>query len=340
MNTLKSPFNIHSGTFIQGKWHRNTFKILKELGYGANGTVFLAESKYGQVALKISYNGMSIISEVNVLKSFAKVQGYNLGPSLIDVDDWVTNKGTYSFYVMEYIHGPDLLDFIRNKDSSWIQVLMLQLLKDLQVLHEHNWVFGDLKPENLIINGPPTRIRCIDVGGTTINGRAIKEFTEFYDRGYWGLGTRKAEPSYDLFAVGMIMMNIAYPSRFNKAEGGIKQLQHMINQKSELKAYETILLNAFNGKYYQAVEMRRDIIQLTISDSSSSGVFTSPRQKYRSNQIQSNTTASKPLSGQKNTQITRTTWMKRKKKTGMIESLLLVILISFLYFLYLLGQLA
>ena len=33
---------------------------------------------------------MSITSEVNVLKSFAKVQGSTLGPSLLDVDDWET----------------------------------------------------------------------------------------------------------------------------------------------------------------------------------------------------------------------------------------------------------
>ena len=79
----------------------------------------------------------------------------------------------------------------------------------------------------------PSRIRCIDVGGTTIQGRAIKEFTEFYDRGYWGLGTRKAEPAYDLFAVAMIMINTAYPKRFNKKTGGISQLREAIRQTKE-----------------------------------------------------------------------------------------------------------
>lgn len=174
MNTSKSQFKINSGTVIKGKWHNKQYTILKELGYGANGTVFLADSKIGRVALKLSNNSVSITSEVNVLKSFAKVQGYSLGPSLIDVDDWVTNRGTISFYVMEYINGPDLLTFIHNKEDLWIDVLMIQLLKDLQNLHENNWVFGDLKPENLIITGPPTRIRCIDVGGTTIKGERLK----------------------------------------------------------------------------------------------------------------------------------------------------------------------
>ena len=29
-------------------------------------------------------------SEVNVLKSFSKAQGVTLGPSLLDVDDWIS----------------------------------------------------------------------------------------------------------------------------------------------------------------------------------------------------------------------------------------------------------
>jgi len=337
MNTSKSLFRINSGTVIKGKWHANNYTILKELGFGANGTVFLAECKSGQVALKISNNGMSIISEVNVLKSFAKVQGYSLGPSLIDVDDWVTGSGTVSFYVMEYIKGPELLAFISKKDSSWINVLMIQLLKDLQVLHDHNWVFGDLKPENLIITGPPTKIRCIDVGGTTIRGRAIKEFTEFFDRGYWGLGTRKAEPSYDLFAVGMVMMNIAYPKRFNKTTGGIQQLKLMIQQKNELRPFEDIMLKAFIGKYSSANEMKQELLQLsgggkTINRTAgASSVHQRKKQTVHSNQRMKGTTNQSAKS--------RQLVKKRKKKAGVLESIILIIIISLLYFLYIYGQL-
>ncbi|MCM3363635.1 protein kinase domain-containing protein [Niallia sp. MER TA 168] len=330
MNTSKSPFKINGGTVVKGKWHNKQYTILKELGYGANGTVFLADSRIGKVALKLSNNSVSITSEVNVLKSFAKVQGYSLGPSLIDVDDWVTNKGNISFYVMEYINGPDLLAFIHNKEGSWIDVLMIQLLKDLQVLHENNWVFGDLKPENLIITGPPTKIRCIDVGGTTIIGRAIKEFTEFFDRGYWGLGTRKAEPSYDLFAVAMIMLNIYYPKRFNKTEGGIKQLQTMIRQKKGLLRYEGILIKALTGKYQSAKEMRFDLLKLT------NGGNTSRRKVVAGSQAN----ISRQVKGQNlQTSNTRSKMVKKKKKAGWIESMLIIILISICYILYIYGQL-
>ncbi|RHW31819.1 protein kinase family protein [Neobacillus notoginsengisoli] len=263
MHPSKNQCNFKPGTVIEGKWHGHRYVLLKELGKGANGTVYLVKRGNFNVALKISTNSMSVTSEANVLKSFAKVQGPFLGPSLLDVDDWITKDGRYSFYVMEYIKGSGLQEFLGAKGKDWIQPLFLQLLHDLGELHRNGWIFGDLKPENLIVAGPPTRIRCIDVGGTTIEGRSIKEFTEFFDRGYWGLGSRKAEPSYDLFAVAMVMISTSYPGRFQKQEGGLTQLLGAISTKEALRDYKPVLTKALQGKYTAAIEMRNDLLSCT-----------------------------------------------------------------------------
>src|SRR3954471_10261984 len=130
-HSTKNQCKVKPGTIIEGKWHRKHYIILKELGFGANGIVYLAKWNNQQVALKMSDNGMSITSEVNVLRSFAKVQGSTLGPSLLDVDDWKSNRGQISFYAMEYIQGTDLLTFLQSKGKSWTTVLFLQLLNDL-----------------------------------------------------------------------------------------------------------------------------------------------------------------------------------------------------------------
>lgn len=324
-NSSKSLCNIIPGTIIEGKWHKNRFTIIKLLGSGANGAVYLVQFQNRQVALKISDNGMAITSEVNVLKSFQKVQGSTLGPSLIDVDDWGRGTKNIQFYVMEYIHGPDLLSFINKRGQSWTGVLILQLLSDLEKLHQNGWVFGDLKPENLIVTGPPSKIRCIDVGGTTIQGRAIKEFTEFYDRGYWGMGSRKAEPTYDLFAVAMIMINTAYPKRFPKTTGGIKQLKPLIKQKTELQKYERILLTALEGRYQSAKQMREDLLELF-----SSQISVSPDRTNQKNVQRKNSNQVAPA----NQKIKK----KRRRKRGIIESFIILMIISFLYFLYIYEQ--
>lgn len=330
-NTLKKQCKVNPGTVIKGKWHHHSYTIIKELGYGANGIVYLAQNQHNQVALKMSDNSFSITSEVNVLKSFAKVQGSFLGPSLLDVDDWETNSGKVSFYVMEYIKGPNFLTFIQQKGHSWVSVTILQLLSDLQTLHENGWVFGDLKPENLIVTGPPPRVRCIDVGGTTIQGRAIKEFTEFYDRGYWGLGSRRAEPTYDLFSVAMIIMNTAYPNRFNKVGGGTGQLREMIRKKTDLLPFERLLMNAFTGTYNSANDMRQDLLQIVNNQSTRS-----LRNKPRTTGTQTRTRKRQNNNGAANSRVTQG---PRTKKGSLVETLFIFIIVSLLYIIYIIELL-
>ncbi|HET6871513.1 MAG TPA: protein kinase family protein [Sporolactobacillaceae bacterium] len=259
----KQDFNIPPGTIITGKWHQKQYQILKPLGYGAQGSVFLAHSERGRVALKFAWDNSNVTSEVNVLNKFAKVRGSALGPSLYDVDDWITNRGSFSFYAMEYINGTSLFDCIKVRGFEWAPIFTSQLLRDLYRLHQEGWVFGDLKPENLIITGPPLKIRWLDVGGITQNGRSIKEYTEFYDRGYWGMGSRKAEPSYDLFAVAMIMINLADFKRLEKTDQPQKQLLTKVNQHPLLTPYSDVLTKALKGEYKHALEMREELLEKT-----------------------------------------------------------------------------
>ncbi|MDQ0414892.1 serine/threonine-protein kinase [Mesobacillus stamsii] len=335
--SLKNLSKISSGTIIEGKWHHNRYTIIKQLGFGANGIVYLARHDSKQVALKMSDNGMSVTSEVNVLKAFAKVQGSALGPSLLDVDDWETSEGKVSFYVMEFIKGPDFLSFLKQKGPDWTGVMVLQLLADLQLLHDNGWVFGDLKPENLIVTGPPARIRCIDVGGTTMQGRSIKEFTEYFDRGYWGLGSRKAEPRYDLFAVAMIMINTAFPQRFTKKSGGLEEIMEKVKQSPELTRYEKIISYALSGKFLSANEMRMEIIQVHLPDAPSRS---NRQQKTAKQPPFPRQPARSPVKKAKSSTSvqTRKQFNKGKKKFAALETITIILVISLMYFFYIYSQ--
>ena len=319
---------VSPGTIVSGKWHKKSYKIIKSLGYGATGIVYLAESVNGYAALKISENSMSITSEVNVLKHFSKVQGSALGPSLLDVDDWLRpgSPQPVPFYVMEYIKGESFLSFIEKRGKEWTGILCLQLLSDLERLHQEGWVFGDLKPDNLIVTGPTPKIRCIDVGGTTIQGRAIKEFTEFFDRGYWGMGTRKAEPTYDLFAVAMIMINAALPKRFSKVGKGEEQLREIIRTNESLRKYEKVLLKALSGEYSHASDMRKDLVILL------SQANTPSQSSRRNSQKKAKSKSPQPSA-------VRPNQPSKKSKGGFVETVLILIFLTLAYVLYIYGQL-
>ncbi len=345
-NTMKTQVgNLPQGTTIFGKWHKNSYTIVKMLGYGATGYVYLTRSANGFAALKISENSTSITSEVNVLRHFSKVRGFSLGPSLLDVDDWERSRGrpTFSFYVMEYLEGEAFLEFIQKKGMEWTGILILQLLTDLQTLHSEGWVFGDLKPDNLIVTSNPPKVRLIDVGGTTIKGRAIKEFTEFFDRGYWGLGTRKAEPTYDLFAVAMIMVHTCYPKQFQKTgDGGMKQLSSYIQGNQWLRRYEKILVHALSGDYVSAVEMKKDFLQvLSYSQSSQKVQATSTvkAKKTTSTNAASNRMSKRQQQSQSKPASQSQVAPARSKSKGFLETSVLLTVVLVAYFFYIYGQL-
>lgn len=254
---------LSTGGTVRGKWHHQAYLVKRKLGSGAIGTVYLCEHNGQKKALKISEKSASMTMEVNVLKSLAKVQGDQLGPLLYDVDDYIGPDGvTYIFYVMEYLQGERLGQFIRRNGEEWIGILMVQLLDDLERLHQAGWVFGDLKTENLLVVSSPVKIRWVDVGGTTRSGRAIKEYTEFYDRGYWGLGSRRAEPSYDLFAFVMVFLEIFFPKRFEKNSHPEKLLLAKINQVPSLRYYRPCLRKAIQGNYQTSAQMKKEMAGL------------------------------------------------------------------------------
>lgn|SRR5690625_642197 len=262
--TEKSYYNhLQPGTLIQGRWHQATYMIRRKLGSGAVGAVYLCENNGRNVALKMSDQSASMTVEVNVLKALNKVQGKRLGPYLLDIDDWKSPNGkTYTFYVMEYIEGISLNRFIRTYGTEWTIVFILQLLNDLERLHEAGWVFGDLKLDNLLITTSPPNIRWVDVGGTTQIGRAIKEYTEFYDRGYWHLGSRRAEPSYDLFALVMVFLHVFYPNRFSKTNQPAQKILQKIRHIQALRPYERCFIKAILGKYRSSSQMKADITNI------------------------------------------------------------------------------
>ncbi|MCA0972700.1 protein kinase [Halobacillus litoralis] len=265
---------------IRGKWSGRRYTVIRELGKGACGTVFLCKNNQGDTyALKVGTDSSRMMLEVNMLKKFSKVQGVKLGPSFVDVDDWVTGTTTYPFYVMEYIQGESLHSFIKGRSKDWIGVCALQLLSQLDHLHKAGYVFGDLKTDNLLIH--QTQLRWIDVGGVTAIGRAIKEYTEFYDRGYWNMGSRKAEPSYDLFAVTMIMMEMAYPHRFEKGSDPRKTLEHKAGASVWLKPYRSFLLQCWQGKYKDAAEMKAALSRVVMKRKNQKPVPTVPRARKR-----------------------------------------------------------
>ncbi|AQZ47192.1 protein kinase [Paenibacillus larvae] len=242
------------GMTLKGKWNGRAYLVEKLLGAGANGQVMLVRSGQQRYAMKIGFDPLDHQSEVNALKEVSEktttFRGY-----LIDVDDAVIQGKETPFFVMKYIEGKPLLSFLADMGIDWIYMIGLQILKRLRDLHANGWIFGDLKIENMVVCGYG-QAELIDFGGVTPKGKAVKQFTEMYDRGYWNAGERLAEEGYDLFSFAVMVIlavagknSLGDPALMLPQNRSIDMLEEVIKANPCLKKLSPFLLRALRGTF-------------------------------------------------------------------------------------------
>ena len=144
------------------------YKIVKKLGEGGMGAVYLAEDARNgnRVALKVLLRKQSADEEF--LKRFrreAEAAKSLAHPNIVRAFDAGHDLG-YHFYVMEYCEGQPL-DVLLQKEGllSWHRSFQIvrDVSKGLQFAHQQGFIHRDIKPANIFIvaDGSP---KILDLG--------------------------------------------------------------------------------------------------------------------------------------------------------------------------------
>ncbi|WP_442602083.1 protein kinase domain-containing protein [Paenibacillus sp. KN14-4R] len=258
MTTLFN-LDLRAGLTLRGKWNGKIYTIERLIGAGANGQVYLVRSGKAHYALKIGFETVDHQSEINALRSISATST-SFRDMLRDVDDLVWQGKEYPFFVMKYIEGTSLTQFMETHDSDWMYVIGLHLLNKLQELHAQGFVFGDLKMENVLVC-TYGHVELVDFGGVTPLGRSVKQFTELYDRGFWGAGSRVAEPSYDLFSFAVLMIrafdtdkNINRWSQGLPQNRSVSDLLQLLEELPMLRSAKPVLQQMLQQQFTSAKE--------------------------------------------------------------------------------------
>ncbi|MFD0677120.1 MULTISPECIES: protein kinase domain-containing protein [unclassified Paenibacillus] len=246
--------DLHTGKIIIGKWNKAQYRVERMLGAGANGKVYLVMKGKLQYAMKIGFDAVDHQSEINALKELSK-SNTSFRHYLLDVDDYEENGVNLPFYVMRYIKGQSMTDFIWRNGRDWIGLIGTNMLRKLVELHGQAYIFGDIKVQNMLVSGYGD-VELIDFGGVTAKGRSVKQFTEVYDRGYWGAGTRSADEAYDLFAFAvLIISSVETEQRMKGMDKLLPQnrsvdiLINMLQSNPALRQVAPMLRKALLGQY-------------------------------------------------------------------------------------------
>ncbi|QXM07238.1 protein kinase domain-containing protein [Crassaminicella indica] len=219
-----ADIKLYPGFLVKGKWNNNQYKIIQLIGAGGIGQVYKVEDEKKKIwALKISRQMQSITKEYEMLKRFSHI---DLVPKVNEIDDFCCGNNQLYYIVMEYIDGKNLKEYIKIKPMNIKAIIGLTLLigKAFLILHKNNFVFGDLKLENLMIDAKNNVIRIIDLGGVTHIGSSVKEFTPLYDRASWNMGLRRADEKYDLFSLSMFCIILLLRKNFTPGKISVDKL--------------------------------------------------------------------------------------------------------------------
>lgn len=215
-----------------GCWSRKSYTLLKKLGSGGVGEIYLVADNYGKpYAMKISRDLVSITKEYANLEKFS---GACFAPKAYDLDDCEKDGTVYHFFIMEYIEGYTLRDVISKEKLSVrnkldIVRIITGVLKDINDL---GYVYTDLKYENIMLDRKNRLIRLVDLGSITPIGEGVKEYTPMYDRSNWNSGSRTADLSYQVFTIVILLISMLLGKDINPRKDELANVMCRLKKSS------------------------------------------------------------------------------------------------------------
>ena len=189
------------------------YRLLREIGRGGMGVVYLAEDqKLGRrVAVKIP--GRESRQMVKRFRREFTTGAIFEHPNIIRIFDFGITSSGMDYYTMEFIDGLSLEQLIKREkrlDEHLVHHLVWQLLQALALLHENAVIHRDLKPGNILLRSDPSEansllltdfglIRDLKLTALTETGLAIG--TPYVMSPEQIMGQR-VDARSDLFAVG------------------------------------------------------------------------------------------------------------------------------------------
>jgi serine/threonine-protein kinase len=193
---------------ITGRWTGKKYTLLKRLGTGGIGEIYLIQDALGRIlALKLSEDMISITKEYRFLCRFKEKQ---FVPRVYDLDDYIKEGKVYYYFTMEYIRGYNLKTLMKEDALSFKTKLNLMcvIIQIIKQFNEAGYIYTDLKHENIMVDGQNMLIKFVDFGSLVQLGSSVIEFTPMYDRLCWGKGKRIADRSYQNFAIAMLFISL------------------------------------------------------------------------------------------------------------------------------------
>lgn len=162
------------------------YRILKVLGEGGMGTVYLAEQSEPirrQVALKVVKPGMDTSQVLARFNNERQTLAMMDHPNVARIFDAGATPGGRPYFAMEYIEGVSITEYCDSRRLTTRQrlELFLPVCRAVQHAHQKGVIHRDIKPSNVLVmeqDGQPSP-KVIDFGIARATDQRSLEFTLF-----------------------------------------------------------------------------------------------------------------------------------------------------------------
>jgi eukaryotic-like serine/threonine-protein kinase len=168
-----------------GRTVKNKYKIVKRLGQGGMGAVYLAEQIGIGLKVALKFLKAELSSDPEVCKRFlneAKSYALVAHPNAVTLHEFGQDEEGNLFIAMEYVEGIDLKKELAEKQRLPVYEAMTIVLQATDILghaHSRGVVHRDLKPENIMLRrgSRGIHIKIMDFGISKLTNDAGTKLT-------------------------------------------------------------------------------------------------------------------------------------------------------------------
>ena len=154
-----------------------SYQILKQLGTGAMGEVYLAEHRHLKRKAAVKLLAPELVGRPDLLERFfleARATSAIAHPGIVQVFDCEADATGRPYIVMEYLEGQTLAALLAQRGAlpgATAARLGRGMAEALQAAHAKGIIHRDLKPENIFVQAqPPDTVKLVDFGIAKLAG--------------------------------------------------------------------------------------------------------------------------------------------------------------------------